>query len=458
ISNGAPGIETLLSIAYSEGVARGRLTIERMVDLLSTSPARLYGLEHKGAIEDGRDADLDLYDPTARRTLHASGLHHTSDYTPYEGFELTGAVRSVFVRGRAVIRDGAFVGERGDRGGHSGTLAVLPQVEAQVERRLDDDEDEQRPDRCAEEGDQERAEDDREVEHHHPSVRREHLSRGRRREVLALANVVQQERRAVAEEQGPGGERDVGPDDVAEGAHGAVEGLETGREEFRPGAGDRGKRPEAGEPRQREHEDAVHGPEQPVVDEEEERHPGAPRRAEVERHRPGRRHGPHAAGLHGEPGLRLLPALPQLRRGLRIARGIHCRVEGHVRQRLQDGAAGQQDPGDVPQPDDPVLDPEQDEDREQAPAEEQDADQRNGIGDDEHDRRARGGRPPVEIEGAPEVGRRRRGHPRRGYAGRVRNSTSSSARTSESRISAASPSRPSPAPPSSASSSSLMVR
>jgi dihydropyrimidinase len=113
ISNGAPGIETLLSILYSEGVAKGRLTVERMVDLLSTAPARLFGLERKGAIEAGRDADLVLFDPTARRTLHASDLHHTSDYTPYEGFELTGAVRSVFVRGRQVIRDGSFVGTRG---------------------------------------------------------------------------------------------------------------------------------------------------------------------------------------------------------------------------------------------------------------------------------------------------------------------------------------------------------
>jgi dihydropyrimidinase len=113
ISNGAPGIETLLSIMYSEGVAKGRLSVERMVDLLSTSPARLFGLDHKGAIEPGRDADLVVFDPAARRTLRASDLHHTSDYTPYEGFELTGAVRSVFVRGRPVIRNGAFVGQRG---------------------------------------------------------------------------------------------------------------------------------------------------------------------------------------------------------------------------------------------------------------------------------------------------------------------------------------------------------
>jgi dihydropyrimidinase len=113
ISNGAPGIETLLGIVYSEGVARGRLTLERMVDVLATTPARRFGLKRKGAIEAGRDADLVLLDPAARRTIRAADLHHSSDYTPYEGLEVTGAVRSVFVRGRAVIRDGAFVGDRG---------------------------------------------------------------------------------------------------------------------------------------------------------------------------------------------------------------------------------------------------------------------------------------------------------------------------------------------------------
>jgi dihydropyrimidinase len=113
ISNGAPGIETLLAIAYSEGVAKGRLPVERLVDVLATTPARLFGLRRKGVSEPGRDADLVLFDPAARRTIAAVDLHHTSDYTPYEGLAVTGAVRSVFVRGRAVISDGSFVGERG---------------------------------------------------------------------------------------------------------------------------------------------------------------------------------------------------------------------------------------------------------------------------------------------------------------------------------------------------------
>jgi len=113
ISNGAPGIETLLTVAWSEGVAKGRISQERLVDLLATTPARLFGLASKGTIEAGRDADIVLFDPDAQRIVRAVDLHHTSDYTAYEGMEASGIVRSVFVRGEAVVRDGAFVGRRG---------------------------------------------------------------------------------------------------------------------------------------------------------------------------------------------------------------------------------------------------------------------------------------------------------------------------------------------------------
>lgn len=113
ISNGASGIETLLALVYSEGVQRGRITVERMVDVLSTTPARLFGLPHKGAIEVGRDADIVLFDPQERRTITQAELHHTSDYTPYEGLATSGIVRSTIVRGEFVVRDGHFVGRRG---------------------------------------------------------------------------------------------------------------------------------------------------------------------------------------------------------------------------------------------------------------------------------------------------------------------------------------------------------
>ncbi|MEX0629859.1 MAG: dihydropyrimidinase [Chloroflexota bacterium] len=113
ISNGAPGIETLLSVVYSEGVARGLISVERMVDLLSTTPARLFGLPSKGAIEVGRDADLVLFDPAASRTIRQADLHHTSDFTPYEGMAVAGAVLQTLVRGRpAGERIGVFVERR----------------------------------------------------------------------------------------------------------------------------------------------------------------------------------------------------------------------------------------------------------------------------------------------------------------------------------------------------------
>ena len=99
ISNGGPGIETLLSVVFSEGVAKGRIGAERMVEVLSTTPARLFGMPAKGAIEVGRDADLVVLDPAARRVIRQADLSHTSDYTPYEGMTVTGAIREVLLRG-----------------------------------------------------------------------------------------------------------------------------------------------------------------------------------------------------------------------------------------------------------------------------------------------------------------------------------------------------------------------
>lgn len=113
IGNGAPGIETLLSLAYSEGVAKGRISLTRLAELVSSRPAQLFGLTHKGAIEVGKDADLVVFDPEARRTLTQQSLHHACDFTPYEGIEVQGTVRDTVSRGRIVVRDGAFLGTRG---------------------------------------------------------------------------------------------------------------------------------------------------------------------------------------------------------------------------------------------------------------------------------------------------------------------------------------------------------
>ena len=113
ISNGAPGIETLLAVSYATGAAAGRISVERLVDLLATTPARLFGMPAKGAVEVARDADLVLFDPNVTRTISQADLHHTSDFTPYEGMTVRGAVRSVLLRGEEIIRDGEFLGRRG---------------------------------------------------------------------------------------------------------------------------------------------------------------------------------------------------------------------------------------------------------------------------------------------------------------------------------------------------------
>ena len=99
ISNGAPGIETLLAVLYSEGVAKGRITVERMVDLLATTPARRFGLASKGAIEVGRDGDLVLFDPPlgGRSAPRSCTTPATTRRTRASS---QGAVREFFVRGR----------------------------------------------------------------------------------------------------------------------------------------------------------------------------------------------------------------------------------------------------------------------------------------------------------------------------------------------------------------------
>lgn len=110
ISNGAPGIQTLLSVMFSEGVAKGRISIERLVEVLAANPARLFGLPAKGSITVGRDADLVIWDPSARRVLRQADLDHTSDFTPYEGLEVAGAPAQVLSAGRPVgERTGSFV-------------------------------------------------------------------------------------------------------------------------------------------------------------------------------------------------------------------------------------------------------------------------------------------------------------------------------------------------------------
>ncbi len=102
---GVPGVELLLPYLYSEGVARGRITLERMVELLAAAPARFFGAAgRKGRIAPGYDADLVVFEPQARWTVRAERLHNLNRYTPLEGRTLTGRVRATYVRGELVYR------------------------------------------------------------------------------------------------------------------------------------------------------------------------------------------------------------------------------------------------------------------------------------------------------------------------------------------------------------------
>ncbi len=102
IPNGAPGIETLLMLMHTEGVVKGRISLERMVDVLSTGTARMFGLKEKGEIAVGKDADIVVFDPDQKFTITQSKLHMNIDYTPYEGMEMTGMPHVVYSRGRKV--------------------------------------------------------------------------------------------------------------------------------------------------------------------------------------------------------------------------------------------------------------------------------------------------------------------------------------------------------------------
>jgi dihydropyrimidinase len=114
VPNGIPGIETRLPILFSEGVSKGRISLQKFVELTSTNHAKLYGLyPQKGSIGIGFDADITLWDPNRRETIRQDILHHGSDYTPWEGFEVTGWPVMTIARGRVVVEDGRVLGAKG---------------------------------------------------------------------------------------------------------------------------------------------------------------------------------------------------------------------------------------------------------------------------------------------------------------------------------------------------------
>ena len=113
IPNGVPGLAARLPIIWSEGVGKGEITACDFVRLVSTMPARLFGLAGKGSIVPGADADLVLWDPTKRVTMTNALMQHVIDYTPYEGFEVTGWPVATVLRGQVAMQDGRVQAEPG---------------------------------------------------------------------------------------------------------------------------------------------------------------------------------------------------------------------------------------------------------------------------------------------------------------------------------------------------------
>jgi dihydropyrimidinase len=112
---GVADLETLMPMLYSEGVAAGRISLDRFVALTSANAARIFGLyPRKGTIAAGSDADITLWDPGHRRTIDGARMHSLSGYSVYDGWQVQGWPRFVVRRGQLVLADGQITARPGD--------------------------------------------------------------------------------------------------------------------------------------------------------------------------------------------------------------------------------------------------------------------------------------------------------------------------------------------------------
>ncbi|MFX1576805.1 MAG: dihydropyrimidinase [Promethearchaeota archaeon] len=109
---GLPGVETMFPLLYTEGVGKKRFSLNHLVKLVSTNPAKIFGMfPRKGTIAPGSDADLVVFDPEKKVTLHAENLQTNCDWSPFEGWKLKGYPHMTISRGKIVVSDGILVGE-----------------------------------------------------------------------------------------------------------------------------------------------------------------------------------------------------------------------------------------------------------------------------------------------------------------------------------------------------------
>ncbi len=113
IPGGVPSIETRFPALYTYGVRTGRLTLNQWVDTCCTTPARLVGLQGKGDIVVGYDADLVIFDPDLSLTVSTETLHEQVDWTPYQGLIMEGWPSTTISRGEIIVQDGVFLGQPG---------------------------------------------------------------------------------------------------------------------------------------------------------------------------------------------------------------------------------------------------------------------------------------------------------------------------------------------------------
>jgi dihydroorotase-like cyclic amidohydrolase len=108
-----PGVETLGALLYSEGVATGRITLGRFVELLCAGPARIFGFARKGRLQIGYDADVAVLDPHRVHAVDESRLHYVDGWSAFHGWNLVGEIKATFVRGQQVFGDGTVTGRPG---------------------------------------------------------------------------------------------------------------------------------------------------------------------------------------------------------------------------------------------------------------------------------------------------------------------------------------------------------
>ena len=115
IPNGMPGVENRFGLIYNGGVAEGRISVNRFVEIVATTPARMFGMyPQKGTIAVGSDADIVIFDPKAKTVVSAKTHHMNVDYSAYEGYELAGKVDTVLSRGKTIIANDEYLGSAGD--------------------------------------------------------------------------------------------------------------------------------------------------------------------------------------------------------------------------------------------------------------------------------------------------------------------------------------------------------